>query len=337
MRDYFIRRFLLIIPTLIGVTLIVFVITRFMPGGPLEQAMAQARAVGMDGGGGVGDTMALSEDQLDDLKELYGFDKPVFVAYLHWLGDLVKGDLGKSFLYFEPVSELIARRLPVSIYFGLVTLIITYATCIPLGIVKAVRHLSPMDSLTSVLVFVGYAIPGYALGVILLWLFAFRWNVFPDSGFTSYDFDTLSPGGKVMDVFSHTALPLVAYLVSSFAFVTFLMKNHLLENLAADYVRTAIAKGVTFKDAVRKHALRNSLIPIATNLGQQVSVILTGSVIIETIFDIDGIGLLFFKSAIDRDYPVVLGLVLISAFLMMVGNILSDIFVAIVDPRVRFK
>ncbi len=337
MRDYFIRRFLLIFPTLLGVTLIVFLITRFVPGGPLEQALAQARAAGVGGGGGLGEEMALSQDQLQQLKEQFGFDKPAIIAYFHWLGNVLRGNLGDSFIYFEPVTQVIAQRLPVSLYFGIITLIITYSTCIPLGILKAIRHLSPLDNATSILVFTGYAIPGYVLGVMLLYLFSFQFGWFPNSGFTSIDFADESFFGKIGDLFAHTFLPLVCYLVSSFAFVTFIMKNHLLDNLAADYVRTAVAKGVPFNVAVRTHALRNSLIPIATNLGQQVSTLIGGSFLIETIFDIDGLGLLGFKSAIDRDYPVVMGIVLLVAALMMIGNILSDLLVALVDPRVRFQ
>tara|TARA_R110002096_G_scaffold200639_11_gene384718 strand:- start:13036 stop:14049 length:1014 start_codon:yes stop_codon:yes gene_type:complete len=337
MRDYFIRRLLLIIPTLLGVTLIVFMITRFVPGGPMEQALAQMRAVQVGGGGGVGQEMSLSEDQLEDLKKLYGFDKPAIVAYFHWLGQALQGSLGDSFIYQEPVTKLMAERLPISAYFGIVTLIITYVVCVPLGIVKAIQHQSPMDNLTSILVFVGYAVPGYVLGVLLLYLFSFKLGWLPASGFVSADFEDKGFFGKVGDLVSHTVQPLICYLIGNFAFVTFLMKNHLLENLAADYVRTAVAKGVEFKDAVRIHALRNSLIPVATNLGHQVSVLIAGSFLIETIFDIDGFGLLGFKSALDRDYPVVMGVVLLSAVLMMIGNILSDVLVALVDPRIRFK
>jgi len=245
--------------------------------------------------------------------------------------------LGDSFIYFEPVTKVIRDRLPISLYFGVLTLVITYVVCIPLGVFKAVRHLSPFDNATSIIVFTGYAIPGYVLGVMLLYLFSFELDWFPNSGFTSIDFEEKSFFGKIGDLFAHTFLPMICYLISSFAFVTFIMKNHLLDNLAADYVRTAVSKGVPFNTAVRTHALRNSLIPLATNLGQQVSTLIGGSFLIETIFDIDGLGLLGFKSALDRDYPVVMGIVLLIAALMMVGNIVSDLLVAIVDPRVRFQ
>jgi len=339
MRDYFIRRLLLIPPTLFGITLIVFFITRFVPGGPMEQAIANATAVAMQSGsgGGAGQEMALSEDQLNQLKEYYGFDKPWYIAYVAWLGNVLTGDFGRSYIYHEPVVDVISQRLPISMYYGLVTLVLTYAICIPLGVFKAVRHNSIMDNLTSVLVFIGYAIPGYVLGAILVVFLAARLEWFPVGGFVSFDFDDLSFWGKALDLLHHSALPLVCYLIGSFAFVTFLMKNHLMDNLAADYVRTAIAKGITFKDAVRKHALRNSLIPIATNLGHQVSFLIMGSFLIEKIFDIDGFGLLGFTSVLNRDYPVVMGVLFLGAILMLLGNILSDILVAMVDPRVRFK
>ena len=339
MRDYFIQRLLLTVPTLLGITLIIFFITRFVPGGPMEQAIAQARAAALDGGGGGGASqeMALSEDQLDQLREYYGFDKPWYVAYTVWLGNVFTGDFGRSYIYHEPVVDVIKQRLPVSAFYGVVTLILTYLVCIPLGIFKAVKHNSAMDNVTSVLVFVGYAVPGYVLGAILVVFLSAKLEWFPIGGFVSYGFEDLSFNGKILDLLHHSALPLVCYLIGSFAFVTFLMKNHLMENLATDYIRTAVAKGISFKDAIVKHALRNSMIPIATNFGHQVSVLIMGSFLIETIFDIDGFGLLGFKSVIDRDYPVVMGVVLLGAVLMLLGDILSDILVALVDPRVRFK
>ena len=337
MRDYFIRRFLLIPPTLLGVTLIVFFITRFVPGGPMEQAIANARAAAVDGGGGVGQEMALSEEQLQQLKEYYGFDKPWYIAYANWLGDLAQGDLGYSFIFHEPVLDVIAERIPISAFYGIMTLLITYMVCIPLGIIKAVRHNTLFDNTTSVFVFIGYAIPNYVLGMLLLVFLGRKLSWFPMSGFTSLNFDELSLGGKILDIAHHAALPLACYLIGSFAFVTFLMKNHLMDNLAADYIRTAVAKGVKFSKAVTGHAFRNSLIPIATNLGHQITILIAGSFLIETIFDIDGFGLLGFKSVTDRDYPVVMGILVLSATLMLLGNILSDILVALVDPRVRFR
>jgi microcin C transport system permease protein len=286
---------------------------------------------------GAGQGMALSEEQLQQLKEYYGLDKPWYESYVLWLGKVATGDLGTSYRYNEPVWDVIRDRFPVSLFYGLVSLVITYLVCIPLGVMKAIGHRSTMDNLTSIIVFAGYAVPGYVLGALLLLFFSVENDWFPMGGFTSYDFDELSAVEKVLDVLHHATLPLICYLVGSFAVTTLLMKNNLMDNLAADYVRTAVAKGVPFKRAVSGHALRNSLIPIATTFGQNITLLVGGSFLIETIFDIDGFGLLGLTSIFDRDYPVVMGIVFLSSLLLLIGNILSDILVALVDPRVRFS
>lgn len=337
MRDYFIRRFLLLIPTLIGITLVTFFITRIVPGGPIERAIAEASMADSGGGGGAGENSALSDEQLDQLREFYGLDKPWYQAYVIWLGKVVQGDLGDSYRYQEPVTDIIFSKFPVSIYYGLVTLFITYLVCVPLGILKAIKHRTHLDNISSILVFGAYAIPGYALGALLVVFMAARWEWFPMGGFRSDDYEDMSRMEQVKDVVYHSILPLICYLVHAFAFVTMLMKNHLMDNLAADYIRTAVAKGNSFRKAVVGHAMRNSMIPLATYLGGSVTLFVTGSFLIETIFDIDGFGLLGYTSIIDRDYPVVMGVLLITAFLILLGNILSDMLVALVDPRVRFK
>ncbi|MEX0617376.1 MAG: ABC transporter permease [Pseudohongiellaceae bacterium] len=339
MRTYFIRRLLLIPPTLLGITVIVFLITRMVPGGPLERAIMEAQQLSASTGTSsrsAGQDMALSEAQLDQLREYYGFDKPILVSYVDWLGKVVTGDLGSSYRYNEPVWDVIRDRFPVSLYYGLVTLVITYLVCIPLGVLKAIKHRTAIDNVTSLFIFTGYAIPGYALGSLLLLYFSVRLEWFPMGGFTSIQFDDLSLWGKFKDLVNHSVLPLICYLVGSFALVTLLLKNHLMENLASDYIRTAIAKGVSFRMSVIRHAMRNSLIPIATTFGQNIVLLVSGSFLIETIFDINGFGLLGLTSILDRDYPVVMGVVLLASVLLLVGNIISDILVALVDPRVRF-
>jgi microcin C transport system permease protein len=339
MRDYFLRRFLLIPPTLLGITLIVFLITRVVPGGPIERALMEMQQVDASGrgGGSAGQNMAISEEQLQQLKAYYGFDRPVLVSYGLWLGKIVRGDLGRSYRYNEPVWDIIRDRFPVSLFYGLITLVIIYGVSIPLGIIKAIKHRSWLDNATSALIFIGYAVPGYVLGALLLLFFAARLEWFPMGGFTSYGFEDLTTMGKFKDLASHSFLPLICYLVGGFAVTTLLMKNHLMDNLAADYIRTAIAKGVSFRQAVLRHALRNSLIPIATTFGQNITLLVTGSFLIETIFDINGFGLLGLTSVFDRDYPVVMGIVFIASLLLLVGNILSDALVAMIDPRIRFK
>ena len=339
MRDYFLRRLLLVVPTLLGITIIVFAVTRLVPGGPLERAIMEAQQ--LDAASGIstqaaGQGMAISEEQLQKLREYYGFDKPLLASYFDWLGKVVRGDLGMSYRYNEPVWDVISDRFPVSLYYGLTTLVLTYLVCIPLGVVKAIKHRPVIDHATSVLIFIGYAIPGYVLGSLLLLYFSVRLEWFPMGGFVSYNFEDMSFGEQAADLLRHSVLPLICYMVGSFAVVTMLLKNHLMDNLAADYIRTAIAKGVSFRQAVTRHAMRNSLIPIATTFGQNITLLVSGSFLIETIFDIDGFGLLALTAIVDRDYPVVMGVVFLSSLLLLIGNILSDLLVAVVDPRIRF-
>jgi len=337
--SYFIRRLLLIIPTFIGITLLVFAVTRVVPGGPIERMLNERAISGGERGGGrtqIGSGSVLSDEQLQQLRVYYGFDKPIFVSYVGWLGDVLVLDLGRSTRYNEPVWDTIRDRFPVSIFYGLATLVLTYAVCIPLGIAKAIRHHSHFDNITSGVVFFGYAIPGYVVGIALLVYFASQLGWFPLGGFVSEGFAELGTWAKIKDVTVHAVLPLLSYMAGSFAVTTFMMKNSLMDNLSADYVRTAIAKGLTFRQAVYRHAVRNSLIPIATSFGGNIALILTGSFLIERIYNIDGFGLLGFESLVERDYPVVMGILVISSLLFLVGNILSDICVALVDPRVKF-
>ena len=342
MTAYFIRRTLLIIPTFIGITLLVFAITRFVPGGPIERMIAEAQRMQLEGGRGGGSEAGvqrqpLSDEQIEILRKYYGFDKPLLTSYLTWLAKVVRGDLGTSTRYQDPVWEMIRSRVPISLYFGVITLVLTYGVCIPLGIVKAIRHKSTFDNISSIIVFIGYAIPGWVIGIYLLVWLAGWWDVFPLGNLVSENFYDLSLWGKIVDLAWHSVLPVIAYLISAFAAMTFLMKNTLMDNLAADYVRTAIAKGLPFHRAVFGHALRNSLIPIATSFGHTISIFLTGSFLIEKVFNIDGMGLLGYESLLERDYPVVLGVLVISSLLFLIGNILSDICVALVDPRVQFE
>jgi microcin C transport system permease protein len=336
--SYFVRRLLLIIPTFIGITLLVFAVTRVVPGGPIERMLNQALMAGGERSGaqrGVAGGV-LSDQQLEQLRVYYGFDKPILISYVDWLRKVLVLDLGRSTRYNEPVWDTIKDRFPISIFYGLSTLLLTYAVCIPLGIAKAVRHHSPFDNASSGIVFLGYAIPGYVVGIALLTYFASALGWFPLGGFVSENFATLGPLQKAADIAQHAILPLLSYMAGSFAVTTFMMKNSLMDNLSADYVRTAIAKGLTFEQAVNRHAVRNSLIPIATSFGGNITLILTGSFLIERIYNIDGFGLLGFESLVERDYPVVLGILVISSVLFLVGNILSDICVALVDPRVKF-
>jgi microcin C transport system permease protein len=445
-KNYFLRRLLLIPPTLLGITLLVFTITRFVPGGPMDRMLQQASSSGEKGGKRSTSNSShggMSEEQLEELEEQFGLDKDVLVAYGQWLGiaprevriskgeygdrgsemiggkvdaettteivlkgdgravhvkrengkiasalfvetgksiesegwkvryeterdredryrrrnanaektpkyspraviyqtrlsGLLQGDLGRSTVYYDPVHEMIFSRMPVAIYFGLLTAFLTYAISLPLGILKALKHRTFIDSWSSVLIFLGYSIPGFALGAILLVHFGARMTWFPLFGLTSPGFEQLGNWDKVKDLAHHTVLPLICYMVGSFAMLTMLTKNSLMDNLAADYVRTAVAKGVSFPKAVFGHALRNSMIPIATSLGDLVGIFVGGSMLIETVFDIQGFGLLQYQAVLERDVPVIMGTLTIAAFLMLIGQVISDLCVAMVDPRIKF-
>jgi len=342
LRDYVLRRLLLMVPTFIGITFVTFMLCQFVPGGQIDQL--RMTLAGAGGGGEMGSfggdarvQLDLPEEQLARLREYYGFDRPLPVAYASWLWDVVRLDLGQSFRYNEPVVRVIADRLPISIYYGLITAFLTYAICIPLGILKAIRHRTKLDNLSSALIFIGYAVPGFALGAVLSNVLAVRFELFPLGGFHSAQFADLSLLGKAWDLARHSALPLVAYLAGSFAVTTMLMKNSLMENMSADYVRTALAKGLSWRRAVFVHALRNSLIPMATTVGSLLGIFLTGSFLIERVFNIQGVGLLAFEAIQARDFPIVMGFLVISSILLMVGNLVSDLAVALVDPRVRFE
>ena len=332
------------IPTFLGITLVVFVVMHFVPGGPIErQIMAYKMAVAGEGGAGasagVGFGTELPPDALEELKRFYGFDKPVHVRYLKWLWNVAKLDLGTSYVYQDPVWEVIRSRFPVSIFLGVTGFLLSYLVCIPLGVMKAVHHGSRFDFLSSFVVFLGYSVPGWALGTALLVLLGGGsfWSVFPLGGFRPDNWEVLSLWGKVTGQIEHMFLPVVCYMVGSFATETILTKNSLMENLGQDYVRTAFAKGLTERRVIFVHALRNSLIPLVTGFGHVISLILAGSFLIERVFNIDGMGYLGYTAILQRDYPVALGILVISSLLMLIGNILSDVIYAVVDPRIRFQ
>ena len=341
MTSYFIRRFLLIIPTFLGITLVTFLILQFVPGGPLEMAIMQMRTGGQQGSeqGNNNTTQSIPQEAIEELKKFYGFDKPIYERYIIWVGNLVRFDLGNSYKYNEPVWDVISSRFPVSIYFGLIGFSLTYLICVPLGVYKAVKNGSTFDFVSSALVFIGYSIPGFAFGAMMLVLFGGGsfWDVFPLGGFRSSDWELLSSSEKIWDQVQHTFLPVLSYMIGSFATLTILTKNSVIENLSQDYIRTAYSKGLSEKKVIFGHALRNSLIPISTGLGHAISLVLAGSFLIDKVFNINGLGLRGYESIIERDYPVVMGILVISTVLLLIGNILSDILYAIVDPRIRFK
>ena len=341
MTGYFARRFLLIIPTFIGITLAVFVVMHFVPGGPVErQIMRYKMAVATEGGmGSAAEPIDVPEEAIDEMRRYYGFDKPLHIRYAQWLWNVLKFDLGRSYIYQDPVWDVIKSRFPISLFLGLTGFFLSYLVCVPLGVYKAIRHGSRFDFLSSFIVFLGYSVPGWALGTALLVLFGGGsfWSVFPLGGFRPDNWEYLGFFEKIGAQIHYMFLPVLCYMMGSFATLTILMKNSLMENLGQDYVRTAFAKGLSERRVIFVHALRNSLIPIATGLGHVISLILAGSFLIEKVFNIDGMGYLGYTSILQRDYPVALGILVISSLLMLVGNILSDMIYVVVDPRIRFK
>jgi microcin C transport system permease protein len=338
MTGYFVRRFLLIIPTFIGITMAVFVVMNFVPGGPVErEIMRYKMSVAQRGGGRVDND--LPQEAIDELNRYYGFDKPVYTRYGIWLWNVLHLNLGRSYIYQDPVWDVIKARFPISLFLGLSGFLLSYLVCIPLGVFKAIRHGSKFDLYSSLAVFLGYSIPGWALGTALLVLFGGGsfWNIFPLGGFRPDNWQYLDFFHKVTAQIHYMFLPVLCYTIESFATLTILMKNSLMENLGQDYVRTAYAKGLSEKRVIFVHALRNSLIPVVTGLGNMISLILAGSFLIEKVFNIDGMGYLGYTSILQRDYPVALGILVIDSVLLLVGNIFSDMIYVAIDPRIRFK
>lgn len=370
MLQYFARRLLLMIPTLLGISVVSFMIMQFVPGGPVDQIIYQSRMGAMSGeaagggSGGGGPTANIPQEAIEEAKKAFHFDKPWYTRYFYWLNDAVRLNLGFSYRTFEPVTTKISERFPVSIYFGLIGFTLSYLVCVPLGVWKAIRHGSAFDWISSAIVFIGYSIPGFVLGTVLLVLLgggSFL-DIFPLGKFrtTSYEdlpsivqrmepqdsvsdefgefvWEKMSLPGKIIDQLWHTALPLLCYMVGSFAVLTVLMKNSMLENLGQDYVRTAFAKGLNERRVMFLHVLRNSLIPMSTGLGHAIGIIMAGSYLIEKVFNINGLGMLGYTSLIEQDYPVAMGILMINALLVMLGNMLSDFIYACVDPRIRFN
>ncbi len=336
MTDYIIRRLMLMVVTLFGITILVMGLTRILPGGPVEQRIAEMR--GQIGEAGTAQQVEqVTEEERERLKKFYGLDKPFYLAYFDWIWNVFQGDLGDSWSYRRPVLGVIAERFPISLFFGVTSLILTYLVSIPLGVFKALKNNTSFDTSSSVIVFAGYVIPGFALGVLLLVIFGGGeyFDLFPISGVRSDDWEMLPWHWKILDFLHHLILPLICYMVGQFAVLTMLMKNSLLEEINKDYMRTAMAKGVPGKVAIWKHAVRNALIPIMTGIGEIFTVMFAGSLLIERVFSIDGIGLLFYDSIVGYDYQVVMGLILLMSVTALLGRLFSDIMYVVVDPRIR--
>jgi len=341
--DYFIKRLLLIIPTFIGITVLCFIMIQFVPGGPVEQAIMQMKGIG-SGEISIGSSSAqsISETQRKEIEAYYGFDQPFYKRYWKWLViDRIGMNMPSYKFPNKTAWQLIRERFKVSIIFGITGFLLSYLVCIPLGIFKALRHNTLFDAVSSIIVFVGYAIPAFAMGMVLKMILCgtveSMYNIFPISGFHSEGYQALSLAGKAKDIFMHMFLPVLCYVIGNFAVLTLLMKNSLIEQISRDYIRTVIAKGGSFTRAVWGHAFRNSLIPIATGMGGILTVMFAGSVIIEQVFEIPGMGRLSLEAIVGRDYPVFMGILALTSILGLLGNILSDFLYVIIDPRINFQ
>ncbi|MGN6388205.1 MAG: microcin C ABC transporter permease YejB [Burkholderiaceae bacterium] len=344
--SYIARRLLLMIPTLFGVIAITFAVIQFVPGGPVEQALIELKGqvgAGAASGRGAGDyrgRQGIDAERIKEIKALYGFDKPPLERFWQMLKGFARFDLGRSFYHHADVWELVKSKLPVSISIGMWTFFLTYLVSIPLGIAKAVREGSRFDSATSLLVLVGYSIPGFVLGVFLLVLFGggsfLSW--FPLRGLTSDDWETLSLFGKVKDYLWHIALPVTASVAGSFAVMTMLTKNTFLEEIRKQYVLTARAKGLSQRAVLYKHVFRNALIPLVTGFPAAfIGAFFAGSLLIETLFSLDGLGLLSYESVVRRDYPVVMGTLYLFTLIGLVVKLIGDLCYVWADPRVQFE
>ena len=339
MLSYLIKRILLMIPTLLGALTITFVVIQFVPGGPVEQVMAEQRA-GAGGDGGYRARADSSAKQIEELKKLYGFDKPAHVRYVEMLKNFATFNLGRSFMQNKDVWELIKEKLPVSMSLGLWTFLLSYLISVPLGIAKAVREGSRFDTVSTLFVLVGFAIPGFVLGVFLIVLFAGGsfLDLFPLRGLTSDNWADMSWPARVIDYLWHLTLPLTCLVIGSFAIMTMLTKNTFIEEMRKQYVLVARAKGLSQGRVLWKHMLRNAMIPIVTGFPAAfVGAFFAGALLIETLFSLDGLGLLSYESIIRRDYPVVLGSLYLFTLIGLVVKLISDLMYVVVDPRVQFQ
>ncbi|ONR51381.1 microcin C ABC transporter permease YejB [Burkholderia cenocepacia] len=342
MWSYILKRLLLMIPTLVGVLTLTFAVIQFVPGGPVEQVVQELRKGATEQGAtpfGMRAHTGVDAQQLAQLKALYGFDKPPLERYWLMLKRFARFDLGDSYFRHQSVWSLVVQKLPVSISIGLWTFFLTYLISVPLGIAKAVRNGSPFDVATSLVVLVGYAIPGFVLGVLLLVLFGGGsfWQLFPLRGLTSDNFAQLSLVGKVLDYLWHIALPITASVVGSFAVVTMLTKNAFLDQIRRQYVLTARAKGLSERSVLWKHVFRNAMLPLIVGFPAAfIGAFFTGSLLIETLFSLDGLGLLSYESVVRRDYPVVLGTLYLFTLIGLATKLISDLCYVWVDPRIQF-
>lgn len=346
MPAYILKRLLAIIPTLFGVVTLSFAITQFVPGGPIEQLMIELQGAGGRGGeaasagpGAYDASSGISAQQIEALNRQYGFDKPVGQRYLEMLLKYARLDLGMSHFHQEHVRELLLSRLPVSLSLALWTVLLSYLVSIPLGVAKAVHAGSRFDLASSLAVIVGYSIPGFVMGILLLLLFGggIFPPLFPLRGLTSDDWHALTLWGKALDYLWHMALPVASMVVGSFAVTTMLTRNTFLDEFRRQYVLTARAKGLSGNAVLYRHVLKNAMLPLVTGFSSVfLGILFSGSLLIETLFSLNGIGLLSYQAVMRRDYPVVLGGIYLFALVGLLVKLAVDVAYMLIDPRIKF-
>ncbi|MBI4653701.1 MAG: ABC transporter permease [Nitrospirae bacterium] len=320
---FLLRRLIFMIPLILGITLITFIIIHLAPGGPAEiQAEMSLKA---------------SAQAIENLKRLYGLDKPLHVQYIDWLKRFIFLDFGTSFVDGRLVMHKIIERIPITLTINIISLFFIFLFALPLGIFSAVKQNSLFDKITTVSVFIGFSTPHFWLALLLMILFGVKLGWLPISGIQSLDVSDMTKVELFIDRAHHLILPIFAASFGGIAGLSRYSRSNMLEVIRQDYIRTARAKGLKEGEVVFKHALRNALMPIVTILGLSVPGLIGGSVIIETLFSIPGMGQLFYSSAMSRDYPTIMGILVIGAFLTLIGNLLADIGYAVVDPRVKIS
>ena len=330
MRDYIIKRLLLLIPTLLGITIITFFIIQLAPGNPVERKLQLEEGI---------KSQAITKEIVEETKRLYGLDKPIYIRYWIWLKQIATLNFGRSYKDHRPVIDKIAERIPITLTLNIISIILIYLIAIPIGVYSAVRHGTVDERTSTFVLFILYSIPSFWMAMILIFFLGGGeyWSVFPVYGILSPGAESYPFYEKAANFLWHIVLPVFCLTYGSLAYLSRFQKGSLLEVLREDFVRTAAAKGLPKSKVILKHALRNALIPIITILAGILPAMIGGSVIIETIFSIPGIGQLGFESVLARDYPMIMAIATISAFLTLIGILISDLVYVLIDPRISFE
>jgi peptide/nickel transport system permease protein len=321
MVSYLTKRLLLMVPLIFGITLITFTVIHLAPGGPVEVQTEMS--------------LKVTAQAKENLRKLYGLDKPLHIQYLDWLARFARLDFGKSFVDGRTVIDKIAERIPITLSINVLSLLFIVIIAIPIGILSATKQYSLFDKLSTVFVFIGFSTPTFWLALLLMILFGVHMGILPISGIQSIDVSDMSPLERVMDWVRHLILPVGISAFGGVAGLSRYSRSSMLEVIRQDYIKTARAKGLKESEVVFKHAFRNALMPIVTILGLSIPGLIGGGVIFETIFAIPGMGQLFYSSTMARDYPTIMGILVIGAVLTLFGNLIADISYALVDPRLR--